>query len=89
MDLYKEHNIIPKIAYSVDSSQSDVKQESAILSGNYPDILNGDLSRYKEWIQDGVIADITQAYEDFAQTWYSIGGSEVLEAIRDWKEEQG
>ena len=66
MDLYKEHNIIPKIAYSVDSSQSDVKQESAILSGNYPDILNGDLSRYKEWIQDGVIADITQAYETYA-----------------------
>ena len=30
-----------------------------------------------------------QAYEDFAETWYSIGGSEVLEAIRDWKEEQG
>lgn len=66
LDLYREYNIIPEIAYSVDSSQSEVKQESAILSGNYPDILNGDLSKYKEWVQNGVIADITQAYETYA-----------------------
>lgn len=66
MDLYHENNIIPEILYEVDSSQAETKMSTAIMSGNYPDILGAKPSDFLNYVQTGVIADITDAFEEYA-----------------------
>lgn len=66
MKLYQEKNIIPEILYDVDSSQGDTKLSTAILSGNYPDIIDSNVSDYKNYVESDVIADITEVYETYA-----------------------
>lgn len=66
IDLYKEHNIYPEFLYNVEMSQLESKLSSAILSGNYPDIFQTDTVSYVNYVEDGVVADITEAYETYA-----------------------
>lgn len=66
VELYKEHNIIQEILYEVDPSQSNAKLSAAIMSGDYPDILEADAAAYVNYVNTGVIADITEAYEKYA-----------------------
>lgn len=66
MDLYRENNIMPEILYDVDSSQGDTKLSTAIMSGNYPDILGIQPKDYANYAQTGVIADISEAFETYA-----------------------
>lgn len=66
MDLYREHNINPEILYEVDSSQADTKLSTAIMSGDYPDIITSTGNEYQNYVESGVIADITEAYEKYA-----------------------
>ncbi len=66
VNLYREHNIIPEILYEVDSSQADTKMATAIMSGNYPDIITASPSDFINYAQTGVIADITDVFEEYA-----------------------
>lgn len=66
MDLYRENNIIPEILYEVDSTQADTKMSTAIMSGNYPDIIGATPSDYLTYAQTDVIADITDVFEEYA-----------------------
>ena len=66
VNLYKSHNIIPDVIYEVDSSQAQTKLSTAIMSGDYPDIISMDATDYVNYAQTGVIADITELYEKYA-----------------------
>lgn len=66
VDLYKENNIIPEILYEVNTSQSDTKLSTAIMSGNYPDIIKAKTNDFVNYAKTGVIADITDAFEEYA-----------------------
>ena len=57
-ELYKEHNIIPEFLYSVDSSQAETKLSTAIMSGEYPDILSPDSTEFLNYVNSDVVADI-------------------------------
>lgn len=66
MDLYKANNIIPEILYEVDPSQEATKLSTAIMSGDYPDVFKGTGAEYENYVESGVVADITEAYEKYA-----------------------
>lgn len=66
MRLYRENNIFPEILYEVDSSQGPTKMSTAIMSGNYPDIIGANPSDYINYAQTDVIADITDVFEEYA-----------------------
>lgn len=66
MSLYKANNIIPSILYEVDPSQAPTKLNTSIMSGDYPDVFKINSSEYKNYIESGAIADITEAYEKYA-----------------------
>lgn len=66
MDLYREHNIFPEILYEVDGTQAATKLSTAIMSGDYPDVLNALPSDYVNFARTGVIADITDVFEEYA-----------------------
>ena len=85
IDLYKEHNIIPELLFEVESAQFDNKVATGIVSGSYPDFLWANASNYADWIESGVIADITDAFEEYASEQlrdyvYSDGGG-LMNAI--------
>ncbi|MCB6414370.1 extracellular solute-binding protein [Faecalimonas umbilicata] len=86
MDLYKENNIFPEILYSVNESQAESRLESAIMSGNYPDVFCGGLQEYKNWADNGVSADITEAYEKYAtdelKKYLESDGGKGLEMLK-------
>lgn len=69
MNLYREHNIMPEILYNIDSSQADTKLSTAIMSGNYPDIINAPPSTFVNYAQTDVIADITDVFEEYASDY--------------------
>lgn len=66
MNLYKKNNIVPEILYDVDSAQAETKLSTAIMSGNYPDILDVKPKDYFNYVSTGVVADITELYETYA-----------------------
>ena len=53
--LYEENNIFPDILYEVDSSQGDTKLSTAIMSGDYPDIIGAKAADYVNYAKSGVI----------------------------------
>lgn len=68
-NLYRENNILLDILYEVDSSQADTKMSTAIISGNYPDIINATPSTFVNFAENGVIADITDVFEEYASDY--------------------
>ncbi len=69
VDLYKENNMLLDILYEVDSSQAATKLSASIMSGNYPDFIHlsaNELADYANFALTGVIADITDVYEEYA-----------------------
>lgn len=66
MDLYKENNIVPEILYEVDQSQAETKLSTAIMSGEYPDVFSVQGADYKNYVESGDVADITDAFEKYA-----------------------
>ena len=86
IDLYKEHNIVLDILYNVDSSQADTKFATAIMSGDYPDVICTGPSDYVNYANDGVTADITDLLEEYGseelkEYLYSDGGV-AMEALK-------
>lgn len=89
VDLYKENNIFLDILYEVDSSQGDTKLSTAIMSGNYPDIMTlnaSQLSDYANFAATGVIADITDAFEMYAsdelKEYVNVDGGKVMDSLK-------
>lgn len=84
-ELYKEHNILQDILYEVDSSQGDTKLATAIISGDYPDVFSSKLAEYKNNVQSGAVADITEAYEKYAsdelKEYMQMDGGMGLESL--------
>lgn len=85
MDLYKANNIIPEILYEVDPSQAETKLSTAIMSGDYPDIFSATGAEYQNYVDSGVVADITEAYEKYAseelKAYMSYDGGMALESL--------
>lgn len=67
--LYKEHNIFPVVLYDVDSTQAATKLSTAIMSGDYPDILAANPTTFINYAKTGVIADITDVFEEYASDY--------------------
>lgn len=71
-----------EVMYSVDGSQKDTKLATAITSGNYPDIMEVSGSDLVKYAQTGVIADITDVYDEFAtdqlKEYENLGGVDYL-----------
>ena len=66
VDLYKEHGIEQEILYQVDTSQGGTKLSAGIASGNYPDIILAEGADFLNYAKTGVVADITQAFDEYA-----------------------
>lgn len=85
MRLYKENNIIPEILYEVDPSQVETKLSTAIMSGDYPDVFVSSGAEYKNYVESGVVADITEAYEKYAseelKAYMTYDGGMALESL--------
>lgn len=85
IDLYRANNINPEILYEVDPSQAETKLSTAIMSGDYPDVFQGKGSEYKNYVESGVVADITEAYEKYAseelKAYMDVDGGMALESL--------
>jgi len=85
MDLYKANNIIPDIMYEADPSQAETKLSTAIMSGDYPDVFTSTAAEYKNYVESGVVADITEAYEkydsDELKAYMNFDGGMALEGL--------
>lgn len=85
VDLYKENNIIPEVLYEVDPSQAETKLSTAIMSGDYPDIFQSTGAEYKNYVDSGVVADITEAYEKYAsdelKAYMTYDGGMAMESL--------
>lgn len=83
--LYEENNIFIDILYDVDSSQAETKLTTAIISGDYPDILSASATEYVNYAQTGVIADITDVFEQYAsdelKEYVSVDGGLAMSAV--------
>lgn len=84
--LYQELGYEADVLYNVDDSQSDTKLAIAITSGNYPDILSGSATEMVKYAETGVIADITEVFEEYAsdqlKEYLNYGGVDNLSAGR-------
>lgn len=85
MELYREHNIVPGILYEVDSTQNESRLSAAVMSGNPPDIMSIPVSSYRSYVEEGVAADITEAYEKYAsdelKDYMETDGGKSLESL--------
>jgi len=84
--LYEELGYEAEVLYNVDDSQSDTKLAIAITSGNYPDILSGSATEIVKYAETGVIADITEVFEEYAsdqlKEYLNYGGLDNLSTGR-------
>lgn len=85
MRLYRENNIFPEVMFEEETNQYDRKLSTAIMSGNYPDIMWATSQDYMNWIETGVIADITDVFEEYAseelKAYVNADGGVSLKAI--------
>ena len=64
--MYKDElNIDVKNMWVVDQSQATTKMNTAIASGDYPDIFSVTPSDYQKYANSGVIADVTSLYDKY------------------------
>ena len=89
-DLMREHNIIPELLYEVEESQGANKKATAIMSGTYPDILWTTSTEFINYVETGVVADITEAFEKYAsdelkEYVYADGGMSMDAVMYDGK----
>lgn len=85
MDLYRENNIIPEIMYEVDASQASAKLTNAIISGEYPDMICCSVSEYADFVESGVIADITDLVDQYGtdqlEEYLNADGGQAVDFI--------
>lgn len=65
-DLYKEYGIEFDVMYTTatDSSAKAEKLSQAIMGGDYPDVFWVELNDFKDYADQGVLADITYLYDE-------------------------
>jgi putative aldouronate transport system substrate-binding protein len=85
--LYKDKlNIEMKSLWNVDSSQGTTRMNTAIASGEYPDILVIDPLNYVKYAESGLIADTTDLYDKYltehARDLLNCDGGYALNAAR-------
>ena len=84
--LYEDNNILLDVLYEVDSSQGDTKLSTAIMSGDYPDIIGAKAADYVNYAKSGVIQDITEAFETYAsdelKEYLNTDGGLSLDAVK-------
>lgn len=64
--LLSELGINQEIIFNVDDSQFATKMATSIVSGEYPDIIQCNMTQLQEYAASGVIADITDVFEEYA-----------------------
>ena len=86
LDLYAVNNIVTDVLYEVDPSQEATKLSAAIMSGNYPDVFSTNSSEYRNNVESGAVADITEVYEKYAtdelKAYMAADGGMALESLR-------
>ncbi|MBB3067797.1 putative aldouronate transport system substrate-binding protein [Paenibacillus baekrokdamisoli] len=65
-DLKDQLNIQVKYLWTVPSDQYDQKFSIAVASGDLPDIMDLDVRNFEKFKSQGVLADLTDAYNKFA-----------------------
>jgi len=65
-DLKEKLNIDVKYMWTVPSDQYEQKFSLAVASGDLPDIMDVDIRNFEKFKSQGVLADLTEAYEKFA-----------------------
>lgn len=85
-NLYREMGINQEILFSVDVTQLAAKLSTAIASGNYPDLISGSVTDMVQYARTGVIADISEVFEEYAsdelKAYLNYGGINVLDSCR-------
>lgn len=62
MDLYREKGIELNVMYTASDEQMSEKLSKTIMSGDYPDIFFVNLNEFKDYVDQGVVADLTEYY---------------------------
>ena len=65
-NLYEDLGYNTEVLYNIDTTQADTKLATSITSGNYPDLLSGSPTEIVKYAETGVIADITDVFEEYA-----------------------
>lgn len=86
--LYADNGINLEVLYEVNNEQKTTKFNNAVASGTYPDVFGTNTTDYVTYAKTGVIADITDVYEEYAsdelkEYLYSDGGMGMESAYID------
>lgn len=83
-NLYEALGYQMDVLYNIDASQNETKLATSITSGNYPDLLGGSPTEIVKYAETGVIADITEVFEEYAsdelKEYLNYGGIDNLSA---------
>lgn len=83
-NLYKALGFDVEVLYNIDATQAETKLATSITSGNYPDLLSGSSTEIVKYAETGVIADITDVFEEYAsdelKEYLNYGGVDNLSA---------
>ena len=83
-NLYKALGFDVEVLYNIDATQAETKLATSITSGNYPDLLGGSSTEIVKYAETGVIADITDVFEEYAsdelKEYLNYGGVDNLSA---------
>lgn len=88
VDLYKEYGINLDVMYVLPGTETADKLQQLIMSGDYPDIFSVPLEEYNDYVEQGIIADVTDYYDEYlsdaAKEYLNYdGGDSVTKATVD------
>lgn len=76
-------NIELKYDWEVPNEQFEQKFSLAIASGDFPDIMQIDINQFEKFKQQGILADLTDAYNDYAsdelKSYMDFDGGKTLD----------
>lgn len=65
MDLYENLGIHLDVMFTASDEQMADKLSQTMISGDYPDIFFVDIADYKDYVDQGLIADVSDYYEEY------------------------
>lgn len=65
VNLYQDYGMELDVLYVLPGTETSDKLAQMIMSGDYPDVFNVSLEEYNDYVAQGVIADITEYYDDY------------------------
>jgi len=66
-NLYRQQGINLEVLYEVNEEAASEKLNQLIMSGDYPDVFAVSTSNFIDWVQQGILADITDVFEDLPE----------------------